>query len=293
MGASIAGRRHWVEAARPRTLVAGAVPVVVGTAAAGRFIAWRFVAALVVAVALQVAVNYANDLFDALRGVDTRDRIGPRRAVASGLISPSRMKLGVGIALGVAALAGTALALAAGPWLLIVGAACAGAALAYSGGPRPYASAGLGEVFVFVFFGLVATVGSAYVQTETISSVGVAAAVPVGLLAVAILVVNNLRDVRTDARTGKRTLAVRWGAARTRTFLALLVAGAFIGVLFVALVVRSPGPLIALFAAPGARAPLSLARSNKESDMLRALGATARLELVTGVLLAGGLLLAR
>jgi 1,4-dihydroxy-2-naphthoate octaprenyltransferase len=114
----------------------------------------------------------------------------------------------------------------------------------------------------------------------------------VGLLAVAILVVNNLRDIRTDARTGKRTLAVRWGAARTRTFLALLLAGAFIGILFVALVVREPGPLIALFAAPGARAPLSLARSNKETDMLRALGATARLELVTGLLLAGGLLLA-
>ena len=281
--------RVWAEAARPRTLAAGAVPVVVGTATAPDPIAWRLVAALVVSLSLQVAVNYANDLFDALSGVDAPDRVGPRRAVASGLVTAGQMKVAVGITLGVAAVAGTALAFAAGGWLLAVGAACILAALAYSGGPRPYAAAGLGELFVFVFFGLVATVGSSYVHTESFRPVALAASVPVGLLAVAILVVNNLRDIPTDRRSGKRTLAVRLGTERTRTLLAGVVACAFAGVVTVALVARSPWPLLALAALPAARAPLALVRSNERDALVAALGASARLELLCGGLLAVGL----
>jgi 1,4-dihydroxy-2-naphthoate octaprenyltransferase len=218
--------RVWVEAARPRTLPAAVVPVLIGTAAAGRLIAWRFAAALVVSLALQVAVNFANDYFDAAHGIDTPDRVGPRRAVASGLVEPARMKRAMALSLTVAALAGLALTFAVGPELLLVGGPSIGAALAYSGGPRPYASAGLGEVGVFVFFGLAATVGSAYVQVETIPRLAVVAALPVGLLATAILVVNNLRDIPTDAAAGKRTLAVRLGERGTRRLYAALLVGA-------------------------------------------------------------------
>jgi len=156
----------WVEAARPPTLPAAIAPVLVGTAAASRLVLWRFAAALVVALGVQVAVNYANDYFDGVRGGDTPQRVGPRRAVASGLVAPARMRAAIAVALGVAAVAGSALSAAVGWELLGVGLACFVAALAYSGGPRPYASSGLGELFVFVFFGLVATVGSAYVHDE-------------------------------------------------------------------------------------------------------------------------------
>lgn len=218
--------RTWVEAARPRTLPAAIVPVIVGTAAGDLFVPWRFAAALVVALALQVAVNYANDYSDGVRGVDTPDRVGPRRAVASGLVRPSQMKVAVALALAVAAAAGLALTVAVGPELLLVGLASTVAALAYSGGPRPYASAGLGEVFVFVFFGPVATIGTAYVQTEAISPLLVWISIPVGMVAAAILVVNNLRDVETDAAAGKRTLAVRLGPHRTRALFGGLLVGA-------------------------------------------------------------------
>jgi 1,4-dihydroxy-2-naphthoate octaprenyltransferase len=224
----------WVEAARPRTLPAAVVPVLVGTATAGRVIAWRAAAALVVSLALQVAVNYANDYFDGVRGIDTPDRVGPRRATAAGLVRPAQMKFAIAAALAVAAAVGLALTVAVGPELLLVGVLSIGAALAYSGGPRPYASAGLGEVFVFVFFGLVATTGSAYVHVQTIPAVTAAASVPVGLLATAILVVNNLRDIETDSVTGKRTLAVRLGPSGTRRLFAALIAGAALSVAFVA-----------------------------------------------------------
>ena len=212
----------WVEAARPRTLPAAVVPVLVGTATAGEVVWWRFGAALVVSGALQVAVNYANDYFDGVRGVDTPDRVGPRRAVASGLVAPSQMKVAIGVALAVAAAAGLALTLAVGPELLLVGVASILAALAYSGGPRPYASAGLGEVFVFVFFGPVATIGTAYVHVQEVPLVTALVSIPVGLLATAILVVNNLRDIPTDAAAGKRTLAVRLGRRGTLRLYAVL-----------------------------------------------------------------------
>lgn len=280
----------WVEAARPRTLTAAVTPVLVGSAAAGRVIAWRLAAALLVAVAVQVGVNYANDYFDAAKGVDTPARVGPRRAVASGLVAPARMRDAMLAAFAVAAAAGSALAAAAGWWLLVVGALCFAAAVGYSGGSRPYGSAGLGELFVFVFFGLVATVGSAYVQAERVTAAAVAAAVPVGLLATAILVANNLRDLASDRDAGKRTLAVRLGAGGTRLLYVGLVAGAFLFVPAVAAAAGSLWPLLALAGLALARRPLAHVRGRATGPALvGVLVATARLQLGVGLLLAAGL----
>jgi 1,4-dihydroxy-2-naphthoate polyprenyltransferase len=281
--------RAWVAAARPKTLSAGVAPVLVGTAAAQRVIAWRFIAALVVALALQVGVNLANDLFDADRGIDTDERLGPRRAVASGLVTRRAMKIAIALSFATAALAGAALAAVAGYGLLVVGAASCVAALGYSGGPRPYGAAGLGEVFVFVFFGLVATIGSAYVQIERVDIVAVAASLPTGSLATAILVANNVRDRDGDARAGKVTLAVRLGDVRARRLYRALLYGAFSSVVLVALVARSAWPLIAVLAAPAARPGLRLIEERDPRALIGALAATARLELVLGALLAGGL----
>lgn len=283
----------WVEAARPRTLGAGVVPVLVGTAAAESFNAWRFACALLVGVALQVGVNYANDYFDGTKGVDSSARVGPRRAVASGLVSPAAMRTAMWMAFAVAGIAGAILAVAVEPWILAAGLVCFAAALGYSGGPKPYASAALGEVFVFVFFGLVATAGSFYVQTEGIGAVALAASVPVGVLAVAILVTNNLRDIETDEAAAKRTLAVRLGAARTRSFFTTLLVTAIVSTGGVALAARSPWPLLALVSLPaiyGAHRAVTEARS--AADLLPALGAIARAHLSYGLLLAVGLLLA-
>lgn len=284
--------RVWVEAARPRTLAAAVAPVLVGTAAADRLIPWRFAAALIVALALQVGVNYANDYYDGVRGIDTAERVGPRRAVATGLVAPARMRAAMLAAFTVAGIAGLSLAAAVGWELLLVGLACLAAAVGYSGGPRPYASAGLGELFVFVCFGLIATVGSAYVQAERIPAVAVAAAVPMGLLITAILVANNARDIATDAAAGKRTLAVRLGRRRTGVLYVALVAGAFAWVPVIALLARSPAPLLALLALPIAVRPCRLLASPAQgAPLLPALAATARLVLVFGLLLSAGLLL--
>ena len=282
--------RVWIEAARPRTLPAAVAPVLVGTAAAGTVIAWRFAAALLVALAVQVAVNYANDYFDGVRGVDTAERVGPRRAVASQLVTPQQMWLAIMLALAVAAAAGIGLAAAAGWELLVVGALAFLAALGYSGGPRPYASAGMGELFVFLFFGLVATVGSAYVQVERVVGIAVIAAVPIGLLASAILMVNNIRDIATDRSAGKATLAVRLGATRARSayWLMLLAAFVFPGVL--ASVTASPWPLLAWLSLP-AIVPLVRHVNDRATsgDLIAALGATGRLELLYAIGLAVGL----
>jgi 1,4-dihydroxy-2-naphthoate octaprenyltransferase len=286
------GARIWLEAARPRTLAAGATPVVVGTAASGRLIAWRAAAALTVALALQVAANFANDLFDADRGIDSRRRVGPRRLVAAGLVARREMRAAIAAALAVAAVAGLALAAAAGPVLIAVGACCMVAALGYSGGARPYGSAGLGELFVFVFFGVVATAGSAFVQTEELTAVSVMASIPVGLLATAILVANNLRDAPSDRSAGKRTLAVVLGPRHTRSLYRVVVVAAFVALSAVAVAAHSPWPLAALAAAPAARRPLALI-SSEGSALVEALVATARLELVVGLLLAAGLWAAR
>lgn len=282
----------WVEAARPKTLPAAVAPVLVGTAAAQQRILWRFAAALLVALAVQVAVNYANDYFDGVRGVDTAERVGPRRVVAAGVIAPARMRRAIAVAMGVAAVAGLALAAAVGWELLVVGLACFGALLAYSGGPRPYASSGLGELFVFIFFGLVATAGSTYVQDAELNATSVLAAVPVGLLATAILMANNLRDIPTDRAAGKRTLAVRLGDRGARTaYLAMLI-GAFGMVPAVAWQAGTPLPLLGLLALPLVGTPARLIRAGAAgTQLVGVLAATARLQLVFACLLALGLLL--
>ncbi len=209
-------RHPWVLGARPRTLPASVVPVMVGTGAAAAYgdaVWWRAALAGLVALSLQVGVNYANDYSDGTRGTDA-DRVGPLRLVASGMASPAAVKRAALAAFAVAGGAGLALAAVAGWWLVAVGAACVAAAWFYTGGPRPYGYVGLGELAVFCFFGLVATVGTAYVQTGELTALEVLAALPVGLLAVALLVVNNLRDIPGDAAAGKHTLAVRLGAGR-------------------------------------------------------------------------------
>jgi 1,4-dihydroxy-2-naphthoate polyprenyltransferase len=278
------------EAARPKTLGAGVVCVLVGTAAAGSFIAWRFAAAMVASVAVQVAVNYANDYFDAVRGVDTVHRTGPRRLTSAGLVTPGQMRLATGVALGVASVPGLALAAALGPQVIVVGLFCFAAALGYSGGPKPFASLGLGEVFVFVFFGIVGTVGAAYVQTGHLTALAFAVAVPVGALASALLLANNIRDIDTDAAAGKRTMAVRIGRGPARAVFGGLFAVAFAGTAAIALGFRRAGPLVALVALPLALAPLRLVRSRSDSPgLIKALVGTARLQLVFGVLLALGL----
>ncbi len=283
----------YLEAARPKTLTAAFAPVLVGTAAASTFILWRAAAALVVALAVQVAVNYANDYFDGVKGVDTEARLGPRRAVASGMIAPADKKRAIAVCFRVTGLAGLALAAATTWWLVAVGAACFVAALGYSGGPKPYASAAMGEVFVFVFFGLVATVGSAFVQDERIVRTAVIASVPVGLFAVAILVANNLRDIPTDGPAGKRTLAVVLGDGGTRTLFLLLfvLAFAFIGV--IALSARSPWPVLAALAVPLSARPLELVRNGAQGpELIDVLAGTARVQLVFAIGLTVGLVLA-
>jgi 1,4-dihydroxy-2-naphthoate polyprenyltransferase len=288
----------WVEAARPRTLPASVAPVLVGTAAGvgslRQLVVWRFLLVVVVALAVQVAVNYANDYFDGVRGVDTVQRAGPRRAVASGLVPPRRMLLAVGVAIAIAAGAGVALAAAVSWWLLLIGLAAFVALLGYSGGPRPYASAGLGELFVFMFFGLAATLGSSYVQHRMLPATAWVGAVSTGVLAVAILVVNNLRDVPTDAVAGKRTLAVRLGEARTRQlFVVAIGLGLVLATVGVPVAARSFWPLLVLLALPLAREPVAAVRDGGVGRaLIPALGGTGRIELAVAVLLAAGLLLA-
>jgi 1,4-dihydroxy-2-naphthoate polyprenyltransferase len=295
--------RVWVEAARPRTLPAAVVPVAVGTLAAvapGEVELARAALALLVALALQVAVNLANDLFDGLAGIDTAERIGPRRAVAAGLVTPRAMRRGLVVTLGVAALAGGALALLVDLRLLAVGALAVAATLGYSGGRRPYASRALGELAVFLFFGVVATVGAAFVQTGSIEAVAVLASVPVGLLAVALLMINNVRDVETDTATGKRTLAVRLGGRRYGHAYGLIMVAPFLFLPVLAFAVASPAPLLALLAAPllavAARRARGAARAEdrtaRGAGYVAALAATAGLQLAFGVLLAVGLALA-
>jgi 1,4-dihydroxy-2-naphthoate octaprenyltransferase len=258
----------WYQGARPKTLGASVAPVLVGTAVASRYgdIVWyRAGLCLVVSVALQVGVNYANDYSDGVRGVDVQ-RKGPVRLTASGLKAPAAVKRAAFLALGVAAVAGVVLAVVVNPWMLAVGAASIAAAALYSGGPRPYASAGMGEVMVFVFFGLVATCGSAYVHLERVPWLAVAASVPVGLLACALLLVNNLRDVASDAATGKRTLAVRIGAARTVRLYQAAIVGA--GAMVAVIALWAPGALVALAAAPLAARPLRAVKEGRPAPAL-------------------------
>ena len=285
---------RWVLGARPRTLPAAVVPVVVGTAAAvggpgDGIIWWRFAAALVVSLAIQIATNYVNDYTDGLRGTDDR-RVGPTRLVASGLATASQVRLAAGLSALVAAVAGLALAIAVGPELIVVGIACFAAGYLYTGGPKPYGYYGWGEVFVFAFFGVVATAGSAYVQLDRLTGLALGASIPVGFLATALLVVNNLRDIPSDALSGKRTLAVRMGDGATRAVYVSLVVGAFLMVPLLAL--PRPWSLLAGIALVAAERPLRrISRGAAGMALIPVLMDTARLQLVFGALLALGLAL--
>jgi 1,4-dihydroxy-2-naphthoate octaprenyltransferase len=283
----------WVQGARPRTLGASVAPVLVGTAAAvadADGVRWgRFALAMVVALALQVGVNYANDYSDGVRGTDT-ERRGPVRLTATGLAAPGAVKRAAFASFGVAAVAGLVLSLAVDPWLLLVGAAAIAAAWLYTGGPRPYGYLGLGEVMVLVFFGFVATVGSAYVQVEDVPGAAWWGALVVGLLACAILVANNVRDIPTDAATGKRTLAVRIGAGAARRLFEACYVGSFLAV--VAIGVTHPPALVGLLALPLAVTPVRtiLTRADPPS-LVSVLVQTSRLEVVVAVLVSVGLCL--
>jgi 1,4-dihydroxy-2-naphthoate octaprenyltransferase len=278
---------QWVVGARPRTLPAAVAPVLVGTgaaAAAGEVRPGRVLLALVVALALQVAVNYANDYSDGVRGTDA-DRVGPLRLVGSGVSSPAAVKRAALAAFAVAGAAGLVLAALTTWWLVAVGAAAMLAAWFYTGGRRPYGYRALGELSVFVFFGLVATVGTAYVQTGRLTAAAVGGGIACGALACAILVANNLRDVPTDTVAGKRTLAVVLGDRRARLLYAALVAAAFA----VALALP-PGSLLALAAAPLAVRPVRTVTAGRRGlDLVPVLRDTARLQLAYAALLAAGL----
>ena len=285
----------WVEGARPRTLPAAIAPVAVGAglgAYAAAFDLPRVLLALVVAVALQVGVNYANDYSDGIKGTDDA-RVGPVRLVGQGLAEARHVKRAAFAAFGVAALAGLALVLMTGQWwLLLVGAASIAAAWLYTGGPRPYGYAGLGEVFVFVFFGIVPVVGTAYVQTLAITGIDVVASVGVGLLACAILVTNNLRDIPTDTAAGKITLAVRLGAARTRRLYAAMVA---LAVLLPLVLAAMTAPVVAVACLAGAAAVSPVRRvlgGATGPALVPALKQTGLLLLVYGLLLGGVLAVA-
>jgi 1,4-dihydroxy-2-naphthoate octaprenyltransferase len=291
--------KDWIAGARPRTLPAALVPVIVGTAAAagmngdtnalkGLFI-WRFVAALVVSLALQIGVNYANDYSDGIRGTDA-DRVGPMRLTGSGRKSPGAVKRAAFLSFGVAAVAGLSLAVATSWWLIAVGLVAIAAAWFYTGGPRPYGYAGLGEVFVFVFFGVVATTGSAFVQIERITPLTLLVSIPVGLFATALLVVNNLRDIPGDTESGKRTLAVRLGDKRTRIFYIVLVVLPFFTVPFLCGLSQRPAGAFSMFAVLLARKPVQrVIEGARGPALIPGLGATGKVQLAFGVLISVGL----
>jgi 1,4-dihydroxy-2-naphthoate octaprenyltransferase len=283
----------WVQGARPRTLGAAIAPVLVGTstavADADGVIWWRAACALVVALALQVGVNYANDYSDGVRGTDA-ERKGPVRLTATGLATPSAVKRAAFLSFGVAAVVGGVLSLVVDPWLLVVGVAAIGAAWLYTGGPKPYGYLGLGEVMVLVFFGFVATVGSAYVQVEDVPAAAWWGSLVVGLLACAILLANNVRDVPTDAVTGKHTLAVRLGVQVARRLFVACYVGSFLAV--VAIGISQPWALLGLLALPLAVSPVRtiLTRTDPPS-LVAVLVATSKLEIVVAVLVSVGLCL--
>ncbi|MET0894922.1 MAG: 1,4-dihydroxy-2-naphthoate polyprenyltransferase [Acidimicrobiia bacterium] len=284
---------QWFEGARPRTLGAALAPVIVGTAAtvagADGVSWWRFAGALVVAFSLQIGVNYANDYSDGVRGTDA-ERKGPLRLTATGTASPAAVRNAAAISFGVAAVVGLVLSLVVNPWLLLVGVAAIAAAVLYTGGPVPLGYIGLGEVLVLVFFGFVATVGSAYVQIERVPAAAWWGSLVVGLLACAILLANNLRDIPTDRVSGKRTLAVRIGATATRRLFVACYVGSFASVVIIG--VSQPWALLGLLALPLAIAPVRtmLTRSDPPS-LIAALVATSKVEVAVAVLLSVGLCL--
>jgi 1,4-dihydroxy-2-naphthoate octaprenyltransferase len=283
--------RIWLMAARPRTLPAAVAPVLVGTAAAvqwlGHLPRWgAFVAALVGSIFIQIGTNLANDYSDAKRGADTADRLGPVRVTASGLVTPQRVLRATWIAFAVAVACGIYLATVAGWVIIVIG-------VFSIGGPRPYGYEGFGEVFVFIFFGLVAVNGSYFVQLEHLDALPLGLSISVGFMATAILVVNNVRDLETDRRAGKNTMAVRIGREAAVNLYRLLILGAF-AVLPIALVAgeASALPLIGLLAAPMAIRPIRTLQDRRDGPALNGvLAATGALLGVYSLLVTAGLLI--
>jgi 1,4-dihydroxy-2-naphthoate octaprenyltransferase len=283
-------------AIRPATLAASVAPVLAGTAVAvheGGARPWAGIAALVTALAMQIGVNLANDYSDFIRGADTPERIGPMRAAASGVIAPERVKWAAIASFGVAAVIGLVLSLATDWRLLFVGAACLLAGWLYTGGPRPYGYLGLGELFVFVFFGLVATIGTVYVQELRVTPLAVLAGCGVGFMATAVLILNNLRDIDTDTAAGKRTLATRIGRGPTLILLVLVVVAAFTVPLVIMFSKLASVTIMAMqFGIPIAWVPVRTAFATRSGPpLVRALKRMASAELAYALLMTVGLLL--
>lgn len=293
----MSGLRLWIMAARPRTLPAAVSPVIVGTAVAVAAVdslrVGPFVAALLGSIFIQIGTNLANDYSDAKRGADAVDRLGPVRVTASGLVAPRRVLAATWIAFGVAVAAGIYLTVIAGPIILAVGATSIVAGVLYTGGPRPYGYEGLGEVFVFVFFGLIAVNGSYFVQLERLDILPATLSVLIGLLTSAILIVNNVRDIETDRRAGKRTFAVRAGRARARLAFEVSIAASYV-LLPIALLLGdgSAWGLLALVSLPLAFGPIIALRHREDGASLNvALARTGQLLAAYSLLLSAGLLI--
>jgi 1,4-dihydroxy-2-naphthoate polyprenyltransferase len=286
--------RIWVMAARPRTLPAAVAPVLVGTALAGSegdFRPLAFAAALMASVFIQIGTNLSNDYSDARRGADTEERLGPVRVTAGGLVPPRKVLVATWLAFAIAVAAGAYLIALVGWELLAIGAASILAGILYTGGPRPYGYEGLGETFVFLFFGVVAVTGSYYVQTEDLTWLALALSVPVGLLAAGILLVNNIRDIDTDRRAGKRTLAVRLGRDRARRLFAVVVVLPFVVVTAIAAADARPALFLTLLSAPLVPSLVRTVSTRTDGPSLNA--ALARCGVLLGLfslLLAAGLL---
>ncbi|MHB1809028.1 MAG: 1,4-dihydroxy-2-naphthoate polyprenyltransferase [Solirubrobacteraceae bacterium] len=287
--------RIWVMAARVRTLPAAIAPVLVGTSlalGAKHFNGFAFAAALLGALFIQVGTNLSNDYSDARRGADAEDRLGPVRVTAGGLVPPRQVLIATYLTFGAAVLCGVYLVIVAGWQLIAVGAASILAGVLYTGGPRPYGYEGLGELFVFLFFGIVAVAGSYYVQVQALPWRAFACAIPVGLIASAILVVNNLRDMDTDRRAGKRTLAVRLGRQRTRILYAAMLAVAFLAPLLLWIAAKmSPWLLLSSLSLPLAISLVKLVGSRTDGPALNgALAKTGALQLLFCLLFSAGIL---
>ncbi len=289
----------WVMAARPRTLPAAIAPVLVGTAAAIEEVGelprvGGFIAALIGSVFIQIGTNLANDYSDARRGADTADRLGPVRVTSAGLVTPRRVLTATWVAFAIAVACGVYLAVLAGPIILVVGVLSIAAGVLYTGGPRPYGYAGLGELFVFLFFGLVAVNGSYYVQLEDLTLLPIGLSVAVGFLSTAILVVNNVRDLETDRRAGKNTLAVRLGRKRTRRLYLALLIGTYL--VLVATIAAGGGPwwaALGLLSAPLTVRPARAVLERTDGPALNgALAGTGAVLAAFSILVSAGLLIA-
>jgi len=287
----------WWMAARPKTLPAATVPVIVGTAVAineRAFSLFPALAALAGALLIQIGTNFANDVFDYKKGADTAERLGPTRVTQAGLLTPTQVMWGMVVVFGLAVLVGSYLVLIGGWPIVLIGLFSIASGIAYTGGPFPLGYNGLGDIFVFVFFGLVAVCGTYYVQAGTVSNTAIWASIPVGMLATAILVVNNLRDIDTDRKVGKKTLAVRLGERGVQTeYVILLTISYAIPVAMWLLNVATPWILLSWLSLPLTRSLLQLVFRQKGRILNKALGGTGRLEMVYGILFSLGLIIGR